>query len=257
MRKTTVLFIILGLIRVGAFAQDSTGTTVVIKKDTAQIKRYFLGVSGGYSLMMGNLVGINYSDPKSGFASLDGYNVGADGAYYFNKYIGIGGVVSFSSYYVSQAGLTNLAYGYQQSFGADSAKAAATTKYNFYNFFLGPYFSIPFKNKKTTIDIRAVGGLTYVRTAEFDIVVINLGVPHPFAQNISQAIAWGGQAGIGLRHELEKNLCLKINVDYYYTNPTIGIINSNMPTNVRELTTYHQPIMMLHFNVGLAYKFGM
>lgn len=257
MKKVIVLYIVLGLISIGAFAQDSTGIANLAKKDTAQIKRYFLGVSGGYSYLMGNLAGINYSDPKSGFASLDGYNVGADGAYYLNKFIGIGGVVSFSSFYVSQAGLTDLAYGYQQSFNGDSAKAAATTKYNFYNFFLGPYFSIPLKNKKTTLDIRVVGGLTYVRTAEFDIVVINAGVPHPFAQNISQAIAWGAQGGIGIRHSLGNNMCVKLNVDYYYTAPNIGIINSNMPANVRELTTYHQPIMMLHFNFGLAYKFGL
>jgi opacity protein-like surface antigen len=244
--KELILYVAVSFISYTAFAQDTT--------DVNKAKS-FIGVSGGYSNLMGNITKTSYSNPASGFANPNGYNAGLEGAYFFSKYIGIGGVFSFSSYNVSNKGLDSLAVGYQLDFDSDSAKASAGTKYNFYNYFVGPYFSFPIK--KFTIDVRVVGGITHVSTAELNFIDIDGGKPHPFTQSMSTANGFGFQAGAGLRYSITKHLAIKLNVDYYYTDPNITIKNSNRIANTgRLITNYHQPITALYCNLGIAYQFG-
>ena len=238
------------------FAQDSA--IVQPLKPAVKTKNYFVGAEVGYSYLMGNLTGVIYEDPKSGFAQSSGYNVAISGAYWLNKHVGIGGVASLSSFFVNQIGLDSLATGYQRYYYyGDSAKAESATKYNFYSLLVGPYFSLPFKkDKRFSLDARLLGGVTYARTAEFDVVVISMDVPHPFAQNISQSFSWAVQAGASIKFLVSEHIIARIAADAYYTDPNFVISNSNMPANVRQLNNYHQPILMFHFNFGLAYNFG-
>jgi hypothetical protein len=231
--------------------------SAIAKKDTIKPKRYFVGASIAYAHLLGNIIGVTYVDPTSGFINPNGYNTGLEGAYYLTKRFAIGGLLSFQSHYVSRLGLDSLAHGYQRDYNGDSATAETSTRYNFFNLLVGPYYAYPLKNKKTYIDFRLLGGLSYVRTAEFDIIVINMGVPHPFAQNISQGVGLAAQGGIALRHDMGTNVCIKIGADCYYSDLNIKIKNSNMPTDVRQLTNYHQPVFSLLFSFGIYYKFGL
>ncbi len=242
--KKIILYIALGFISLSAFGQDDVSSGKA---------KNFIGVTGGYSNLMGNITKSDYSSNSSGYANAMGYNVGLEGAYYLNKHIGIGGLFSFASF--STANLQSMSDGYKESFDVDSISVTVTTKYNFYNFFVGPYFSFPIK--KFTIDFRAVGGLTLVYTPEFDIFVEDGGKPHPCAQNISSGTGFGFQAGAGIRYSITNHLGIKLNADYYYTDPNIAIQNSNRPqAGARLLTNYHEAITMLNINLGLVYQFG-
>jgi hypothetical protein len=233
-----------GFISLSAFAQDDA---------SAGKPKNFIGVTGGYSSLMGNITKSDYMNSSSGYASSMGYNTGIEGAYYLNKHIGIGGLFSFASF--STANLQTLSDGYKEDFDVDSISVTVTTKYNFYNFFVGPYFSFPVK--KFTIDFRVVAGLTLVYTPEFDVNVVDGGKPHPFAQNISSGTGFGSQVGLGMRYSITDHLGIKLNADYYYTNPNIAIENSNRAIVAgRLLTNYHEAITMLNINLGLAYQFG-
>ena len=213
----------------------------------------FIGFTGGYSALMGNITRSDYSNNSSGYASTSGYNIGLEGAYYLTRHIGIGGVCSFESF--SVAHLQTLSDGYQNDFDVDSVSVTSTTKYNFYNFFVGPYFSFPVK--KFTIDARVVAGITLVNTPEFDVNVIDGGKPHPFAQNISYGSGFGFQAGAGLRYAISDHVGIRLSVDYYYTDPDIAIKNSNRAIVAgRILTDYHEAVTSLKINLGLAYQFG-
>lgn len=243
-----------------AIAQDTTAvikkdTMLVVKQDTLHKRVLTLGISGGYTFLMGPLAGITFADPKSGYSSYEGYNVNAEATYWLKKGFGLGAMFSHSSFYAAQTGLANLAIGYQQTMIADSAHVLSINKYNFFNLFVGPYFSVPLKNKKIAIDIRAVGGLTYVNTPDIDIDVISSGIIRPFSQNSSAAFSYGFQGGVGIRYAFGEHFGIKLNVDYYYSNPNIKILNSNFPANSgREITNYHQPVTMLNFNFGFIYK---
>src|ERR1700688_2577782 len=70
----------------------------------AQKGTSFIGISGGYSLPTGNWAKANYivsttgyvSDP-SGFAA-SGFAGELNGAYFFSRYFGLGGLVSYATY---------------------------------------------------------------------------------------------------------------------------------------------------------------
>jgi hypothetical protein len=244
MKKIFLNAIVLGFISLTTFAQDNSETLK---------PKSFIGVTGGYSSLMGNITKSVYADNTSGYASSMGYNVGLEGAVYVNKYLGIGGIFSMASFNTN--GLQTMSDGYKKDFNVDSISVTVTTKYVFSNFFVGPYFSLPIK--KFTLDLRIVGGLTHVTTPDFDVNVIDGSKPHPFAQSISSANAFGAQVGLGIRYSIIKNLCVKLNADYYFSNPDITIKNSNRVINTgRTLTDYHQPISILYLNLGLAYQFG-
>ena len=218
----------------------------------AQRAKSFISISGGYSVLRGQITRSDYYNTNSGYANRSGYNVGLDGAYYLTKHLGLGGVFSFESF--SAAHLQSLSNGYQNDFDVDSVSVTATTKYNFYTFFMGPYFSFPVQ--KFTLDARVTGGIALVNTPEFDVNVVDGGKPHPFAQNISYGSAFGFQTGIGIRYAISHHIALKLNADYYYTDPNIPIKNSNRPIVAgRILTDYHQPITMLKINLGTVYQF--
>jgi hypothetical protein len=257
MKKLT-LFIVLVFISYSVFAQDTVAIAPVIpvvKKDSVAPRNFSIGIMGGYTYLMGNLAGINYADVKSGYSSFEGYNLAAEGTYWLTKRFGIGAMLSHSSFYAAQTGLADLAVGYQQSLIADSVKASSITKYNFFNLFVGPYFSFPLKNKRFNIDVRAVGGLTYANTPDFNFVAIVAGVPHPFSQNASAGFSYGFQGGAGFGYSFGEHVGIKLHVDYYYTNPNIKILDSNFPANAgRQITEYHQPVTMIHFNLGVVYK---
>lgn len=239
-----------------SFAQDS----VAVQQPAPAVvkpKNFSLGLEGGYSYLLGNLTGIRYGDVKSGYASNSGFNAGINGAYWLNKHVGIGGLLSFSSFYPSQIGLDSLAAGYQHSYNGDSAMAQSSTKYSFYNLLLGPHFSFPFKkDRRVAIDARFLGGASYVRVPEFDVSVINIGVPHPFAQNIAQSISWAMQAGASIKFVSLNGIGVRLAADAFYTDPSFNITNSNMPAYVRQLSNYHQPILIFNFSFGLSYTFG-
>ncbi|HXB39742.1 MAG TPA: outer membrane beta-barrel protein [Bacteroidia bacterium] len=243
--KKLILYIAASFISYAAYAQDNAS-------DGAKPKSFF-AVTGGMSNLMGNITKTDYHNNSSGYAAAMGYNTGIEGAYFLNKYLGVGGVFSFASFNVT--GLQTMSDGFKHDFGVDSIAVTVTTKYNFFNYLVGPYFAYPYK--KFTFDARVVAGFVYVTTPEFDIFVEDGGKPHPCAQNISSAGAFGFQAGLGVRYSITNRIGLKLGADYYSTNPNITIQNSNRPiAGARLLTNYHEPISMMNINLGLIYQFG-
>jgi hypothetical protein len=229
-----------------SFAQDHKNAD-----DSKKVKS-FIGITGGYANAMGNLAKNNYDDDKSGYANSAGFNLGLEGAYYFHKNIGFGGVVSSTSFYTK--GLQTLSDGYKEAFDIDSTTVTVKGKYTTYNFLVGPYFSFPCN--KFTFDMRVVGGLVRAMTPEFTTFLEDQ-KDLTFIQKSATASAFGFQAGAGLRYSILKNICFKINADFYYSNPDFKIVNENRVVNSgRLLTEYKQPIMGLYLNFGIAYQFG-
>lgn len=212
----------------------------------------FIGLTGGYCSLSGNLVKNDYDDLKSGYAAKQGYNMGIEGAYYFHKYIGVGGVFSQSSFYTK--GIQTMSDGFKEDFDVDSTTVSVSGKYTFTNFLVGPYFSYPVK--KFTFDARVVGGLVMGKTPQFKIDLEDQ-LNATFYQDATKANAFGLQAGIGVRYSIIKNLCVKINLDYYYSKPDFKIKNENRVVVAGRLVEdYKEPVKIMCLNFGIAYQFG-
>lgn len=245
MKKTLIILISALLTGSIAMAQDNT------KSDAPKAKS-FIGIAGGYSNLMGHLTKTDYADNTSGYANKSGFNLGIEGAYYFHKNIGIGGVYSNTSFYSN--GLQSMADGYKDSFDVDSTTVDVSGRYTMNNILIGPYFSFPVK--KFTFDIRVVAGVSIAKTPKYTVYLEDQ-ENATFYQNSSKATAFAFQLGAGVRYSIINNLCVKLNVDYLNTNPNFKIDNGNRANNAgRLITNYHQPIGILQLNLGIAYQFG-
>src|ERR1700751_6043911 len=93
--KKKILITTLNFLSYVVFAQDNASTANDVKTKS------FIGVTGGYSNLMGNITKTDYADNSSGYANSKGYNIGLEGAYYFHKYFGVGGLFSLSTFNVT------------------------------------------------------------------------------------------------------------------------------------------------------------
>ncbi|MCW3086253.1 MAG: hypothetical protein JWP12_3619 [Bacteroidetes bacterium] len=210
----------------------------------------FIGVTVGYAHAGGNFTKTDYENDKAGFANPGGLNLGIEGAYFFHKNIGIGGVFSNSSFYTK--GKQSLADGYKEAFDVDSTTVTDKGKYSTYNFLIGPYFSFPMK--KFTIDTRLVVGYVSAKTPELRVDLEDQ-ANATFYQRSAKAGTFGFQVGAGIRYSIVKNLCVKLNVDYFYSKPDFKITNDNRANNAgRLIDDYKQPIAGVLLNFGIAYQ---
>jgi hypothetical protein len=215
-------------------------------------KNYFIGVSGGYSNLSGNLIKNDYADSSSGYAYSNGLNFGLEGGYFLKKNFGIAAVISTSSF--SSNGLQTLSDGYQEDFEVDSITLTASGKYSTYNFFVGPIFSYP--KGKFTFNAKVLGGLVYAVTPEYKVDIEDQ-LDATFYQRSASAATFGVQTGLSISYALTANLGLKIGVDYTYSKPNFSITNENRDVNVgRKITEYNQVFSTFNSNVGIIYSFG-
>jgi len=215
----------------------------------------FLSISSGISNPIGNFAASDIENATSGFA-MPGSNFSLDGAWYFHPNIGIGGVYSTSVY---QLNTNELAQRYLESFDCDSALAKAAP-YHTINFLVGPYFSLPLGN--FTIDLRILGGITTTLSPDIIGTAINQrtgpneGSISTFVQTSSSAIAFGFQAGLGLRYSITKHLLVSLRYDYFTSKPNLTFDNIGR-TNVSGvvLTSYNQAVSGLNGTFGIGYQF--
>ena len=246
--KKIIFTIVTALICTLSFAQDKAND----KTEDAPKAKSFIGITGGYAHAMGNFTKSDYADEKSGFANSAGMNLGLEGAYFLTKHIGIGGMFSYTNFYTK--GKQAMADGYKEDFDVDSTTVTDKGSYSNLNFLIGPYFSFPVK--KFTFDLRILGGLTSAKTPEFKVELEDQ-ANATFYQRSSKANAFGFQAGAGVRYSIIKNLCIKLNVDYFYSKPDFKITNENRANNAgRLIEEYKQPIAGMYLNFGIAYQFA-
>ena len=221
----------------------------------------FISFSGGVAVPMGNFAATATSGPISGsYATPSGFaktgtHFALEGAYYFSKYIGIGGTLSTSAFSIDTK---TIAAGYLENYDCDSASSKARS-YNTFNFYVGPYFSFPIN--KLTIDLRVLGGISRTLTPDIIGTVINeYGGPNEgsvstFVQTSGVANAFGFQSGIGLRYNVFEHLILSLRGDYFYSKPDLSFDNVNRSNSGRILTSYNQPISGVSATFGIGYQF--
>jgi hypothetical protein len=219
----------------------------------------FIGINIGQSWLGGNVTKNDYKDPTAGFARNPGISFGLDGAYYFHRFIGVGGVFSFSEYGMhsdSLAAGTDAAYGT----AAGSAKVGV---YKSLNFLVGPYFSLPL-TKWLTIDYRVLGGVTNTTSPRLDFSLLDQddkgnAVSYNYFQNKSTAPAFGFQTGVGLRVTVFRGIALTLKGDYFYSKPNFKIEYSgiqNVSPALRYINQYNQYFSGFNLSLGIAYTIG-
>ncbi|HET6255411.1 MAG TPA: outer membrane beta-barrel protein [Puia sp.] len=229
----------------------------------AQKPANFIGVEGGISLPLGNfgnwstataLTSIQgtVNDPN-GYAKAGGF-FAVDGAWFFSKNFGIGGLFRYGTYNFNH--LDSLSQGYQESFDVDRT-STTVTNYKMWSLMPGIYFDLPLA-RKFSLTARGLVGIAHASTPQITVAIEDGGVQDPpVVQESASKTAFALDGGVGLRYSILRCLAVNLRADYFYTKPDFTFVNSGRNNNAgREVTEYDQALASANFTLGIAWQFG-
>ena len=261
MKKLSIFILMLALYS-GIKAQDAS--TPAKSPDNSTMSNGFIGLLGGYSISTGNWTHTSYitgdagkwlSDNLSaGFAD-NGSTFGIEGGWYFCKYVGIGGLVSYSHY--AFKGLDSISAGYDASFDVDQITTTVSGGYDILNFMTGLYFRFPCSDK-LAVTAKLLGGFTSATTPQIAVAVEDGGVEDgTFTQQRCTANSFGYMAGLGVSYKLNNWLGLNLQGIYASSEPDFLIDNTNRNNSIgRLITEYKQPLTNFNICLGVTYLIG-
>ena len=222
----------------------------------------FIEVDGGISLPLGNfgrastataLTSIQgtVNDP-SGYAKAGGFwTVG--GAWFFSKYVGVGGMFKYGTYSLK---VDSLSQGYEESFDVDQT-STSVTNYKMWSLMPGLYADLPLA-KKLSLMARALAGISHTSTPRITVAIEDGGVEDPpVVQSSASKTAFAFDLGAGFRYSVIRSVAIDLRADYFYTKPDFTIANSGRNNNAgREVTEYDQVLGSVNFSIGIAYQFS-
>ncbi|WP_115461678.1 phosphatase PAP2 family protein [Winogradskyella aurantiaca] len=210
------------------------------KKDANYNKPAFLGVKASFAqLLDGN--------EDFGLIAKTGFAMDLEGAYFFNKYIGIGGSVGIQSFPLQvDPSITNQF----QNEGYDIlAQAVGSSKYS-----VGPYFQLPFNQGKTSVGVNFQFGYSSIADTKVQLIPIGEDVTDEDVIDYAIFIPKGGNVTTSefyFRHMLSKQLYIGLYANYNHINTDLQVrviddINASEPTYTTEnfKDTFHS------YNVG-------
>jgi len=222
----------------------------------------FIGVDGGVSLPLGNfgktstatsLMSINgtVNDPH-GYAKTGGF-FSVDGAWFFSKHLGIGGMFKYGTY--SLKGIDSLSQGYEESFDVDQTTTSVTS-YKLWSIMPGIYYDWHFV-KRLALTARVLAGIAHASTPEINVAIEDGGVEDPaVVQESARKTAFAADGGVGLNYDVLRFLRVRLKADYFFTKPAISIVNAGRNNNAgREVNEYDQALSSVSFSLGVAYTF--
>jgi Outer membrane protein beta-barrel domain len=208
-----------------------------------------VSLNGGIASPVGNFGKGDYANEKSGFAKT-GSHVNITGTYFIHKAFGIGALVGFSQYGFN--GTQSLSDGYKEDSGTDSTTLYTKGHNRSFSVLVGPYYSIA-AGKKLSVELRALGGYVDTHLAGFQVFYEDY-LDNTMTQKEASAGAFGFQLGAGLKYSINKIISVKLNADYFSSNPKINIMYENFIVNSgRRLTEYNETISGVNTTVGLAF----
>jgi len=177
----------------------------------------FLLAKGGYANILSEL-----SDKSGDVFSDDGFILGAEGAWFFTNWLGIGCEFSIASFPMNSDNLIiedESIYNYVDGFYTEAMGTRST--------FFGPYVNFPLSKKAALIgkviggwSSGAVGTINAIIKEEYQETVVSDAVP---IFEYSPEGTWGVSAGISARYMLSRNIGMNLFLEYNYSKPEVTI----------------------------------
>ncbi len=185
----------------------------------------FLLAKVGYANVLSEL-----SNKNGDVFSEAGFNLGAEGAFFFTNWLGIGGEFSIASFPMNSDNLKiedESIYNYIDGFYTEAMGTRST--------FFGPYVNFPL-SKKAALVGKVIGGWS-----SGAVGTINAIIKEEYQETVGTDVlpifeynpkgTWGISAGISARYMLSRNIGLNLFLEYNYSKPdvTISTIKSINP----------------------------
>jgi hypothetical protein len=191
--------------------------------DPKEVNPSFINLSMGYVLLSNK---IDISEELM-FESTGGYNVGIEGAWFVNPYIGFGGKISSNTidynfdddkYYRHFPKNRNLIEDIQEDFSSVNAVS------------IGGYCSYPL-SERISVGTKLLGGIAFSSSSRLTFKMKST-LDFPEGKEIDYLKAdtdsnWGLETGISMNFMLERNLGVRLFVDYLYSKVKIKFEKNN------------------------------
>lgn len=225
--KKIILSVLISVVALSLNAQDS------IKK--ALNKPHNITINCGISNPLGSFAGTeNFS--SDGFAKM-GLNVNVEGAYFFNRFIGIGARLGYSTYSIDNDALNKTT--------VSDYKDAKKLQFTFNDGYLSTHAMLGvyanFKiTKKFTIGARVLGGLLTINRPKYNIKYVSYNTRFPETPiNTDEDIAAktnykvSGLAGITFKYFIEERTSLNLDFEYSQTPTDFSFELNNIIRDVK------------------------
>lgn len=205
-------------------------------------KSFFM-LKGSYSLPVGDFASYNL---EKGCFTTNGLSLGAEGAWYLYKNIGVGADFSYSLHSVDAIGIANKII---EDAILLNQLYVRSDPYKMMTAMAGVYYSIHIKDK-LRIEPKILAGMMFGRTPWqlYEQELFLLGDNY-YKITPSNANAFAFKAGVSIKYQVYKNVALSLFSDYTKSDLSFGFYSSN------ELNYRRRKIDYFDFGMGLVIVF--
>lgn len=203
----------------------------------------FLMLKGSYSMPVGNYASY---DLDQGCFTTNGLTLGAEGAWYFNKNLGVGADVSFSLHTVDAIGIANKII---EDAILLNQLYVRSDPYRMITSMAGLYYSIQIIDR-LRVEPKFLAGMMFGRTPwqlyEQELYLLG---DNYYKITPSNAHAFAFKTGMSVKYRLSDCIALSIHADYSQSQLSFGFYSSD------QLVYKDKKITFFDFGMGLVILF--
>lgn len=209
----------------------------------SQEKPSFVGIRGGASIPFGIY---HSNDLNGGSFTTTGFNVSAEGAWFFTPKFGFGVSAGLNFHPVD---VSSLGWEKVQNDPNLQDVYIRSEPYEMMTAMAGFYTQIPIK-WKISFTGKLLGGLLYGKTPYqlYKPVYIDEG-PDFYEITTSKDYKFSWQAGIGLRYDISPCFGLAFDTDFYYDKLIFGFISASGSRNEEHIISFINTTLGIRFNL--------
>ena len=183
---------------------------IIILISYSQKYTSFVGVRTGLSFPYDNF-GNNMSIGTHGFAKT-GFNITTEGAYFFLKNVGVGGLIGFNVHNINK---NNLEAQYLRDNYNYSSVIIDVQPYYSATYMPGFYFNLPIQNTILCFTFKIMAGFFWVRNPEYHFTYINLkNQTFYLSQSAESSTNFAFLTGAGMKIKLSENIGIYFSAEY-------------------------------------------
>lgn len=215
----------------------------------------YISLSMGTSIPVGTYSGEDQIN-TTGYAG-PSFTLSFDGNYFFIPYFGITGIANYGMNATDEETLENDWIEYLKDLYPDviipddATVQFSTDQWNYVNLMAGPVLSFPIS--KFSIEIKARGGMSYIRPPKREIYITYQNT-EIYGNATGQSVKFGYLVGGGILYQPNDSYGVRLNADYFSTKAKIDL-DRRKDDDQLVTETIELPVTAFHVTLGIAYFF--
>jgi len=214
----------------------------------AQDKGY-IGVSIGPSIPTGDFASKDMNNEAAGFAKT-GAIFDITFAYKLNKNFGVTALLRGQANKLDAKAISNEMY---KQLPSEVSSSVSTSSWGVGGLLIGGYSTVPVA-KQLSFESRLMLGFISATSPDVTINLSGFGETAWVKQSSTTSTALAYLAGVGLKYDAGKRVCVLLNVDYLGSNPKFDNVETTSSDGEMSKDSYSQAFGTVNFGFGIGYR---